>query len=56
LQYTGGEWYIITVIADGVNDLSLKRGEYADVIRKKGFDGLVADIKSKISNMEKGTE
>ena len=54
LQKTGGKWDIITVIADGVNDLSLKRGEYNDVIRHKGFNGLVEDLKTKIKNMENG--
>ncbi|MBF8268519.1 MAG: Toluene tolerance [Gammaproteobacteria bacterium] len=54
-QYIDGQWYIITVIANGVNDLSLKRGEYSDVIKKKGFDGLVEDIKTKINNLEKGS-
>ena len=54
-QYIDDQWYIITVIADGVNDLSLKRGEYADVIKQKGFDGLIEDIKTKIRNMETGT-
>lgn len=56
LQKIDGKWYIITVIADGVNDLSLKRGEYSDVIRNKGFDGLVEDLKTKITNMESGAE
>ena len=54
-QYIDGKWYIITVIADGVNDLSLKRGEYSDVIKNKGFDGLVEDIKTKIRDMENGS-
>jgi phospholipid transport system substrate-binding protein len=53
-QYIDGKWYVITVIADGVNDLSLKRGEYADVIKKKGYGGLVEEIKIKIKNMETG--
>jgi len=47
-----GKWYIISVIADGVNDLSLKRAEYASVIKDKGFDGLTNDIKTKIHDME----
>lgn len=54
LQKTDDKWYIITVIADGVNDLSLKRGEYNDVIRHKGFNGLVEDLKKKIKKMENG--
>lgn len=56
MQKVDDKWYIITVIADGVNDLSLKRGEYTDVIRSKGFDGLTEELKTKIRNMENGTE
>ncbi len=47
-----GRWQIISVIADGVNDLSLKRAEYAVVIKDKGYDGLLEDIQSKIRDME----
>jgi phospholipid transport system substrate-binding protein len=54
MHHDTGSWLIISVIADGVNDLSLKRAEYAVVIRDKGYDGLLADIKNKISKLEKG--
>ena len=47
-----GKWYIISVSADGVNDLSLKRAEYAAVIREKGYTGLIDDILFKIEQME----
>ncbi|MEX2523951.1 MAG: ABC transporter substrate-binding protein [Gammaproteobacteria bacterium] len=47
-----GEWRIISVIADGVNDLSLKRAEYAVVIKDKGYRGLLQEIQSKIDDME----
>jgi len=43
-----GNWYIISVIADGVNDLSLKRAEYAAIINERGFDSLVGEIQKKI--------
>jgi phospholipid transport system substrate-binding protein len=43
-----GNWYIISVIADGVNDLSLKRAEYATIINDRGFDSLVSEIQKKI--------
>ena len=56
LQKIEDRWYIITVIADGVNDLSLKRGEYTDVIRHSGFNGLTEELKTKIKNMENGTD
>ena len=51
-----GKWYIISVSADGVNDLSLKRAEYAAVIKEKGYNGLVKDILSKIVETEKNAE
>lgn len=54
MHHDAGTWLIISVIADGVNDLSLKRAEYAVVIRDKGYNGLLDDIKHKISDLEKG--
>ena len=52
MQQDNGRWLIISVIADGVNDLSLKRAEYAAVIKDKGYDGLLNDIEQKIKGME----
>ena len=49
-----GKWYIISVSADGVNDLSLKRAEYAAVIKEKGYNKLFTEILSKIDRMEGG--
>lgn len=51
---TGGEWRIIGVVANGVNDLSLKRVEYASVIKEKGYNGLLDAISDKIRAMEAG--
>jgi phospholipid transport system substrate-binding protein len=51
-----GKWLIISVIANGVNDLSLKRAEYASVIKEKGFQGLIDDVVGKIDNMENNHE
>ena len=51
-----GNWLIINVIADGISDLSLKRAEYTAVIKERGFDGLVKDIKGKIHDMENESE
>ncbi|MBI1732750.1 MAG: ABC transporter substrate-binding protein [Gammaproteobacteria bacterium] len=55
-QTDQGEWRIISVIANGVNDLSLKRAEYAAVIKERGFAGLLEDIRGKIHDMESGAE
>ena len=52
LHQKQGKWYIISVSANGVNDLSLKRAEYAAVIKEKGYNGLVTDISSKIDGLE----
>lgn len=55
-QNDTGQWRIISVIADGVNDLSLKRAEYAAVIKNRGYAGLVSDIEVKIRDMGKGSD
>lgn len=55
-QDAEGAWRIISVIANGVNDLSLKRAEYSAVIKERGFPGLLEDIRKKISDMESGAD
>lgn len=50
------QWHIISVIADGVNDLSLKRAEYSTVIKNNGYDYLVTNIEKKIVEMENRKE
>jgi len=55
VQNDDGQWKIISVIANGINDLSLKRGEYSSVIKEKGFDALIISIKEKISDLEPKT-
>lgn len=51
VHQNGGNWYIISVIADGINDISLKRAEYVAIISNKGFDYLVSDIENKIREL-----
>ena len=46
-----GKWYIISVIANGVNDIALKRAEYPAIIQEKGFDSLVSELETKISEL-----
>jgi phospholipid transport system substrate-binding protein len=55
VQNDNGQWKIISVIADGINDLSLKRAEYSSVIKDQGFDSLIDSIKGKISNLQPKT-
>lgn len=54
VQNNDGEWKIISVIANGINDLSLKRADYSAVIKNQGFDALITDLEQKISNLETG--
>ncbi len=50
------QWFIISVIADGVNDLSLKRAEYSTIIKNNGYEKLVKDIEKKIANIMERVE
>ena len=52
VQENSGTWYIISVIADGVNDLALKRAEYAAIITDRGFDSLVNELQEKVRKLE----
>lgn len=50
LKKKGNNWRIINIIANGVSDLALKRSEYTSVLKRQGFDALIAKIKEKIDN------
>ena len=53
LKKKGNEWRIINIIANGVSDLALKRSEYTSVLKREGFDALIAKINEKIDNYAK---
>ena len=46
-------WRIISVIAQGVNDLSMKRAEYGEVLRKQSFPELLEFLGRKLEAIEK---
>ena len=51
LRPTDDGWRIIDVFLKGVySELALKRSEYAAVIKRAGFDGLLAAIEKKITD------
>lgn len=50
LRNENGHWKIINIVVNGVSDLALKRAEYTDVLKKKGFQGLLKKLDSKISS------
>ncbi len=53
LKKKGDNWRIINIIASGVSDLALKRSEYTSVLKREGFEALIAKIKEKIDNYAK---
>jgi phospholipid transport system substrate-binding protein len=53
LKKKGNSWRIINIIASGVSDLALKRSEYTSVLKREGFEALIAKISKKIDNYAK---
>ena len=51
LHLVDGGWRIVNVVADGVSDLALKRAEYAALMEREGFDGLIERIEQQISQL-----
>ena len=52
IQKNGKKWRIISVIANGINDLSLKRAEYAAIIKKDGIEVLIKKLEQKIYDFQ----
>lgn len=48
MKKRGNDWRIINIIANGVSDLALKRSEYTSILKREGFDALLAKISGKI--------
>lgn len=53
LKKKGDSWRIINILSKGVSDIALKRSEYGAIIKKSGFDVLLAEIQIKIKNFSK---
>ncbi|MEJ2389275.1 MAG: ABC transporter substrate-binding protein [Chromatiaceae bacterium] len=51
LRQTPKGWRIINVIVDGVSDLSLKRSQYAYVMKTDGFDALIRKLEESIAKL-----
>ena len=51
LDYYFRRGKVFNVVADGVSDLSLRRADYAGIIRKEGFDGLVTHLEANIAEL-----
>ena len=48
LDYYFRNGLIFNVVANGVSDLSLRRSDYAAILKEKDFNGLIADIRSSL--------
>lgn len=48
LDNDGGNWKIVNVVAKGVSDLALKRGQYTGSIQQKGPDGFIKQFKAQL--------
>jgi phospholipid transport system substrate-binding protein len=56
LRQNAGDWRIIDVYLSGtVSELALRRSEYAGLMRREGFDSLLAALRKKIAAAEAGT-
>jgi phospholipid transport system substrate-binding protein len=49
LRRLSDKWRIVDIRIEGVSQLALTRGQFVSVMKKKGFDGLIASLKDKIS-------
>jgi phospholipid transport system substrate-binding protein len=54
MRKVGDDWKIIDVYMDGtVSELALRRSEFAAVVKRDGFDGLIAALDKKIEKLSK---
>lgn len=54
LRKIDGKWRIVDIQISGVSQLALTRSQFTSVIKEKGFDGLIALLKSKIEGLAQG--
>jgi phospholipid transport system substrate-binding protein len=51
-QKKNGEWWVYDVIIEGISLISNYRSSYQEIVKKEGFDGLIAKMKNKIEELE----
>ena len=49
LDKSSGQWKIVNVVAKGVSDLALKRGQYTSSIRENGSDGFLDQYQKQLA-------
>ena len=48
----GGQWLVYDVIIEGVSLISNYRSSYQEIMKKEGFDGLLAKMQAKIDELD----
>ena len=54
LRKIDGNWRIVDIQISGVSQLALTRSQFTSVMKEKGFDGLIALLKTKIEGLAQG--
>jgi phospholipid transport system substrate-binding protein len=54
LRIIDGTWRIVDIQVSGVSQLALTRSQFVNVIKEKGFDGLISLLKNKIEGLSQG--
>ena len=50
MHISGGQWKVYDLVVDGISLVNSYRGEYKSIIRKDGFDGLIARMQERNSS------
>ena len=51
LYQKGDQWLVYDVIIEGVSLISNYRSSYQEIMKKEGFDGLLAKMRAKIDEL-----
>jgi phospholipid transport system substrate-binding protein len=46
------KWWVYDVVIEGISLISNYRSSYQEIVKKEGFDGLIAKMKAKIKELE----
>jgi phospholipid transport system substrate-binding protein len=53
LRKIGGKWRVVDVQISGVSQLALTRSQFVNIIKDKGFNGLISMLKDKIEGFSR---
>ena len=47
-----GKWWVYDVVIEGISLISNYRSSYQEIVKKEGFDGLLAKMQDKIKDLQ----